>query len=318
MQAVQTPKGRLRTLAFPRLAMLSSERWLIGTHMISALFALAFGILMGPFQTFRRAPAFVEAFPDWQIPVFSYYYQALTMHGVMNALFFTTFFIVGFSYFVTQRSLQREVNQPAAWTAFALMLVGLLLLLYAIGSNQANVLYTFYPPMIAHPTFYLGLVLLVVGTWIASVLVFLAYRDWRREHPGEQVPLAVFAVTVNFIMWNIATIAVAAEILFMLLPASLGLIYITDPQFARVLFWFFGHPLVYFWLIPTYISWYTMLPKQAGGRLFSDALGRVPLSCCCSSPFRSVHTTSSRSGGEQRLEGYSDDPDAGGGSAKLY
>ena len=76
-------------------------------------------------------------------------------------------------------------------------------------------------------------------------------------------------------MWFIASLAVAIEVLVMLLPASLGLIETTDPQMARILFWFFGHPLVYFWLIPAYVSWYTMLPKQSGGRLFSDSIARV-------------------------------------------
>jgi cytochrome c oxidase subunit I len=32
---------------------------------------------------------------------------------------------------------------------------------------------------------------------------------------------------------------------------------------------------VYFWLLPAYISWYTMVPSQAGGRLFSDPMARV-------------------------------------------
>ena len=44
---------------------------------------------------------------------------------------------------------------------------------------------------------------------------------------------------------------------------------------ARVLFWFTGHPIVYFWLLPAYISWYVFVPKQAGGRLYSDPLARV-------------------------------------------
>jgi cytochrome c oxidase subunit 1 len=61
----------------------------------------------------------------------------------------------------------------------------------------------------------------------------------------------------------------------MLLPLSLGIVDTTDPQVARILFWFFGHPLVYFWLIPAYISWYSMLPKQLGVRLFSDTMARI-------------------------------------------
>ncbi len=273
MQAVQSPSiGRSEPLfRFPSLAMESTERWLIGVHVLVALVALALGIVIGPFQTFRRAPALL-----WEIPVFSYYYQALTLHGVLNALVFTTFFIVGFSYFVTQRSLQRKLaSYPAAWVAFVLMLVGLLLAAFAILTNQANVLYTFYAPMLAHWTFYLGLALVIIGSWLAGAVIFATYIGWRRDHKGEATPLAVFAVVANFVMWISASLGVAIEVLTMLLPLSLGIIATTDPQVSRILFWFFGHPLVYFWLIPAYISWYTMLPLQNGVKLFSDGVARV-------------------------------------------
>jgi len=276
MQAAQAQPAPAR-LAFPSLDMLRSERNLVGAHIFTALIALTIGIFMGPFQAFHRAPAFVNTFLG-NIPVFSYYYQAVTVHGVMMALFFTTLFIVGFSYFVTQRSLQRPlVAMPLAWVAYALMLVGLVLLVFTLSNDvqRSSVLYTFYPPMIAPAMFYIGLVLLIVGSWIAVFLTFFTYNAWRKEHPGERAPLAVFGIIVNYLMWFIASLAVAVEVLFMLLPVSLGLIKNTDPQLARILFWFFGHPLVYFWLIPAYVSWYTMLPKQAGGRLYSDPLARV-------------------------------------------
>ncbi|HEY0782461.1 MAG TPA: cbb3-type cytochrome c oxidase subunit I, partial [Thermoanaerobaculia bacterium] len=48
-----------------------------------------------------------------------------------------------------------------------------------------------------------------------------------------------------------------------------------DPLLARTWFWWFGHPLVYFWLLPAYVIWYTVLPRIAGGRLFSDPLARA-------------------------------------------
>jgi cytochrome c oxidase subunit 1 len=271
MQAVQPTQGERPLLEFPALSAVKIERWLVGIHIIVAMVAVVVGGLLGPFQTFRRAPTL-----RWEIPIFSYYYQALTLHGVLNALVFTTFFIVGVSYFATQRSLQRPLfSLPLAWVSFWMMLVGLLMAAWALIAGEANVLYTFYAPMIAHPLFYLGLTLVVVGSWIAGGNIFVTYYQWRRAHPGEQVPLAVYATLTNFIMWITCTLGVAVEILFFLLPLSLGWVATTDPQVTRILFWFMGHPLVYFWLIPAYISWYSMMPKQYGVKLFSDNLGRM-------------------------------------------
>lgn len=258
-------------LEFPAKALLASERWLVGAHIFVAMAALSLGILLGPFQTFRRAPAL-----QWQTPIFTYYYQALTAHGVLNALVFTTFFIVGVSFFVTQRSFERPLKSMLlGWVTFWLMLVGLVMATYAIVSGQATVLYTFYPPMLAHWTFYLGLALVIVGSWVAFLDIFLTYMSWRKDNPGERAPLAAFGVIANFVMWFTASLGVAIEVLTMLLPLSLGWVDTTDPQVARVLFWFFGHPLVYFWLLPAYISWYTMLPRQLGVKLFSDAMARI-------------------------------------------
>lgn len=278
MQAVQPSPRPSSPITFPRLSMFAWERWLVGAHVVIALIALSPGILMGPFQAFRRSPAFMEMFPGWEIPLFKNYYNALTVHGVMNALFFTTFFIVGVSYYVTQRSLQRQLWNPRmAWVAFGLMTAGLGLAAYGIMVKQANVLYTFYPPLIADPTFYLGLTLLVVGTWLVAANLFMTYKQWKRDNPGTVVPLGVFGILCNFMMWSVATVSVTIEMLSMLIPASFGWTNLTDPQLARVLFWFFGHPLVYFWLFLSYLSWYSLLPAQAGGKLFSDSLARVAL-----------------------------------------
>ena len=272
MQSVQQHnQDDVPALQFPAVRLLQSEKALVGAHILVAFVALSIGIFLGPAQTFRRAPAL-----QWEIPVFSYYYQALTLHGVLNALVFTTFFIMGSSMFVVQRSLNRPLkSMTMAWTSFGMMLVGLVLAAVAILAGQATVLYTAYLPMQAHPAFYLGLVLVIVGTWFGAANVFWTYQAWRNENKGKPVPLAVYAIVANFIMWWTASLGVAIEVLFMALPLSLGLIDTTDVQVSRILFWFFGHPLVYFWLIPAYLSWYTMLPRQLGVKLFSDSMGRV-------------------------------------------
>ena len=204
------------------------------------------------------------------------YYQGLTLHGVLNALVWTTFFIVGFTVFTTINGLGRplaypKINVVGFWT----MVVGLVMTAIPILLDQATVLYTFYPPLEASWAFYVGLTLVVVGSWIEGVGFFLTLRAWRKDHRGVRSPFIAFGGIINAAMWQIATLGVAVQMLTMLLPWSLGLIDGTDPTLARTYFWFTGHPLVYFWLLPAYVSWYGMLPKQVGGKMFSDTLARL-------------------------------------------
>src|SRR5690606_17492622 len=105
--------------------------------------------------------------------------------------------------------------------------------------------------------------------------LLFTYGAWRKENPGVRTPFIALGSLITMVMWQIATLGVAAEILFLLLPWSLGLVSGTDPLLSRSLFWYFGHPLVYFWLLPAYVSWYGMLPAQTGGKMFSDHLARL-------------------------------------------
>lgn len=249
------------------------EKRFVGWHMVVAILALLIGSLMGPLQALEFSGLDLYQYLE---PVLQDYYQGLTLHGVLNALVWTTFFIVGFAYLTTVKGLGRPMSYPRVnrigfWT----MVVGLVMTAIPLLLGEATVLYTFYPPLEASWAFYLGLTLVVVGSWIEGYGFFLTYRDWRRDNPGIRSPFIAFAGVLNMAMWQIATLGVAVEILTMLLPWSTGIIDATDPELARTYFWFTGHPLVYFWLLPAYVSWYGMLPKQAGGKLFSDSLARL-------------------------------------------
>jgi cytochrome c oxidase subunit 1 len=250
----------------------SGEKKFIGWHIIFAVIAVSIGSLFGPLQAFEHAG--LDLYPYLQ-PVFQSYYQGLTLHGVLNALVFTTFFITGFLTLTTIYGLERPLRNPVLnKVGFWLMVVGLLTATVPLLLNEASVLYTFYPPLEAHWAFYLGLTLVVVGSWVEGWGFYTTYYAWRKENPGVRTPLMSFGGLITMVMWQIATLGIATEILTMLLPWSLGLIDEVDPQLARTYFWFTGHPLVYFWLLPAYVSWYAMLPKQVGGKLFSDSLAR--------------------------------------------
>ena len=252
----------------------AGEKKFISSHLLVAMLALAVGTLFGPLQAFEHAG---WDFYPYLKPIFKSYYQGLTIHGVLNALVWTTFFIMGFLTFNVVFGLKRPLKNPTLnKIGFWVMVVGVIVTAIPILSNEATVLFTFYPPLKANWMFYAGLTLVVVGSWVEGWGLFMTYTAWRKEHADERTPFIAFGSLITAALWQICTLGVAIEILTMLLPWSLGLIDGVDPQLARTYFWFTGHPLVYFWLLPAYISWYAMLPKQAGeGKMFSDSLARL-------------------------------------------
>ncbi len=251
----------------------ASDRKLTGAFIAVSLVALFGGMTTGLFQGLEHAG--INVYGSLK-PVVQSYYHGLSIHGVLNALVFTTFFICGFVPFVMMRALGRPLaSRKLAWGTFWLMTGGLVMAAVPLLANAASVLYTMYPPMQAHWAFYLGLTLVVVGTWLVTGNLTMTYRGWRRDHPGEKLPLPAFMCVATFFMWTIASMGLATEMVTMLIPWSMGLVENTDALTARILFWFTGHPIVYFWLLPAYISWYAMVPKQAGGKLFSDPMARI-------------------------------------------
>jgi cytochrome c oxidase subunit 1 len=250
------------------------DRRILAWQIALGLAAFLVGIVAGLAQALDRVLPADHTL--WRVyPLQQNYYQGLTNHGVMLALVFMFAFMNGFMGLVVLRSLRRPANRFLLVGAFALMLTGTVLSGWQIVANRASVLFTMYPPLQASWIHYLGLALMVVSTWFTGLLAVAAYRGWRRDHPGERIPIQAFTVLATYAMWALASVGVAAEVLGMLLPWSLGWLDGADPQLARTLFWYSGHPIVYFWLLPAYVSWYTMIPAQVGGRLFSDSLTRL-------------------------------------------
>ena len=243
---------------------------LVLAHLWVAFAAFAAAAVLGVWQMWERSPLAAPLDTPQR------YYQSVTAHGVSMAYVLTTFFIMGFGYYVAETALKRELPGKAwAWAGYWIGVVGVALTVAAIASGNASVLYTFYPPLTATVWFYLGLVLVVAASWIWCVLMLLAVARFKAAQPGAPVPLAMYATTANAVMWLWTTLGVACEIVFLILPAVLGLRQTIDVGLSRTLFSWTLHAIVYFWLIPAYIAFYTMAPRAAGGRLYSDTMGRL-------------------------------------------
>ncbi|GAA4854876.1 b(o/a)3-type cytochrome-c oxidase subunit 1 [Paenibacillus vulneris] len=244
---------------------------LVLAHVLFAFLALLLGGVAGVLQGLVRGGAI-------KLPYEIGYYQLLTAHGVLMALIFTTYFIIGFLYSGVAKTMGGRllpIARSLGWLGYGLMTSGTILATIMILLNKATVLYTFYAPMKASPWFYVALVLVVVGSWMSGFGIFIQYRYWKKTHGGRMSPLFGFMAVVTMLMWLIATIGVAIEVLFMLIPWSFGWVETVNVVLSRTLFWYFGHPLVYFWLLPAYMCWYVVIPKIIGGKMFSDALARL-------------------------------------------
>lgn len=242
---------------------------LILAHLWVSVLAFGVAAAMALMQAISRA--------NLEVPFRSarMYYMSVTAHGVLMALVFTTFFIMALGYAVAQRE-NGDIKFPRlAWVMYGLAVTGVGMAAWAIFTFRASVLYTFYPPLQAHPAFYIGLTLLVVASWGWCASMIASWRQSRRQRGDRPVSLAMHGTVVNAMLWLLATIGVASEMLFQLIPWSLGWIRTVDPLLARTLFWYFGHPLVYFWILPAYVIWYALIPREAGGKLFSEPLARV-------------------------------------------
>lgn len=237
------------------------------THIYTATLVLGIGALFGMLQGFSRASLITMP------PAFDYY-RMLTAHGVLMALVFTTFFITGLFTYAVYHTIPRIRSLTLGWIGYCTMLLGTVMDVVVILHGDATVLYTFYAPLKASPFFYFGATLLVLGTWCVAFDCIFNVVWFKRRHPDQRIPLPAFLATTTMVMWIIATLGVVAE-MGLLIPWSLGWTPGIDVGLSRMLFWYFGHPLVYFWIMGAYTIWYTLVPTTYNGSVFSDALTRV-------------------------------------------
>ena len=249
--------------------MLANKK-LILAHFWLAFAVFGLALCLGTWQMFVRSPLYVWiSDPEW-------YYRSVTAHGTVMGYVFPTLVAMGFGYAITESALeQRLVGVRWAWAGFWLIVVGAVTAMVPVALGRASVLYTFYPPLIGNAFYYIGVVLVVVGSWVWVALMSVNLQVWKRAHPGDPVPLAMFANVAGSYLWAWTAVGAALELLLQIIPVALGWKTTIDAGLARVLFSWTLHAIVYFWLIPAYISFYVIVPRAIGGRLYSDTMARI-------------------------------------------
>lgn len=249
--------------------MLSSRR-LVLAHFWLAFAAFGLALLLGAWQMFIRSPLHTWiSNPEW-------YYRSLTAHGTVMGYVFPTLVAMGFGYAISEITLkQRLLGLRWAWAGYWLVVIGAVMAMVPVSLGRASVLYTFYPPLIGSPFYYLGVVLVVVGSWIWVALMSVNLYAWKKANPGTPVPLPMFANVAGSYLWAWTAVGAALELLLQILPVAFGLRSTIDAGLSRVFFSWTLHAIVYFWLMPTYIAYYTIVPRAIGGKIYSDTMARI-------------------------------------------
>src|SRR5260221_14462348 len=124
--------------------------------------------------------------------------MSVTAHGTVMAYVVTTLFVMGFGYFVAETALDQPLRgRSAAWLGFWTVVLGLVMAAVPILLGHASVLYTFYPPLIASPFYYGGVLVVVTRSWVRAALIIRPLAAGKGEHPRPTPPLALFVTFAN-------------------------------------------------------------------------------------------------------------------------
>ena len=118
--------------------------------------------------------------------------------------------------------------------------------------------------------------LLVLGTWGVALDVFLNVRWVQKRESGSAASTARAPVDrhdgdVDHRYARRRRRNGSAHPLV----ARMDVSGINVEGLTRMLFWYFGHPLVYFWIMGAYLIWYLFVPTTYGGKIFSGSLTRL-------------------------------------------
>jgi cytochrome c oxidase subunit I len=248
--------------------MYRSER-LVLFHFWAAFAAFIPAIGLGALQMLARSPWLEVRDPHM-------YYSSVTAHGTFFGYIFPTFVAMGFGYAVCANTLaQRIVGKRFAWLGFILMLIGSVAALIPVLLGKSATLYTFYLPLTGNAWYYTGLILVILGSWMWVGVMLANLTVWKIRHRNVPVPLAMFASCAGGLLWFWTSLGVTIELLSSVIPCLLGWTTTMDAGLGRVLFSWTLHGIVYFWLIPSYVAFYTLVPQEADARLYSDTMGRL-------------------------------------------
>lgn len=203
-----------------------------------------------------------------------WFYRLLGVHGMSMLIFFIIFFEMAVLHFTSTVLLNARVSAPKlSWAAFGLMVIGALMVEGLMWAGKADVLFTSYVPLKAHPAFYLGVILFAVGALIVTMVFFanLVVAKKERTYQGS-LPLVVYGAMTAAII-AVITLLHGAAIYIPTFLWSLGWMKL-DPQVYRLVWWALGHSSQQINVAAMVALWYMLGALTVGAVVLNEKISR--------------------------------------------
>ena len=268
MSAVSNIAARFRTCSVTGLKVDSNAENLIKVNAVVAVVCFLLGVIaaIGILLTRWQAVHLLSA---------EGYYRMLTSHGLNMLIFFIVFFEMAVLYFAGPVLLNCRLPAPKlGWLNFILMVVGMVMVNVMVYTGNADVTFTSYPPLMAHPMYYLGIILFAVGALLVCFQFMATLVVAKREKTYEgSMPLVVFGALTAAII-AIITLLHGALIFVPTFLWSLGLMEM-DPQIYRLVFWGLGHSSQQINVAAMVAIWYLLAGLTVGGVVLNEKISRI-------------------------------------------
>lgn len=250
-----------------RIIFRSAER-LVQANAVVAVVSLLVGAIAALLLVLTRWQA-VHLLPA------VWYYRLLGVHGMNMLIFFIIYFEMAVLWFAGTVLLNARPAAPRfGWFNFGLMVLGTVLVEWAQWSGRADVLFTSYPPLKAHPVFYLGVILFAVGALLVTCQFFATLVIAKREKSYEgSMPLVVYGAVCAAII-AVITLVHGAMVYIPTFLWSLGVIPAVDPQVYRLLWWALGHSSQQINVAAMVAIWYMLGALTVGAVVLNEKVSR--------------------------------------------
>ncbi len=264
-----TNAAEFRTCPITGKKVFKSTQNLMWINAVTAVVFILIGGIMALLVALTRWPAVHLLSAEW-------FYRALTAHGLNMLIFWIVFFEIAGLYFGSSVLLNVRLAVPKlGWLAYLLMLVGAVMVDWMVFTGKADVMFTSYVPLMAHPLYYLGIILFAVGALIGCGIFFATWAIARAEKTFEgSVPLVTFGLAAAAII-AVFTLSAGAIIYIPTFLWSLGLIKNLDAGMYRLIFWGLGHASQQINVTAMVSIWYLLGVLTVGAKPVNEKICRT-------------------------------------------